>query len=116
MKRETHFKERFERTLPYLIAAIIIYNLSPIVMALLQSPLYNLLPPFYLCTNLVIAFIFGKKHGSDPMLAVVVTLAFIPTMFMFFNASAWLYAVAYFALSILGEVIGKVYGNRFKFR
>ncbi len=111
---KTNIPQRFERMIWYVISAILIYNLSPLILASFKSPLYPLLPPFYLCTTLVIAFIYGKNHNTDPLLPVCLCLAFIPTIYIFFNASVWLYQVGYFLLAVVGMAIGKVYGGRFK--
>lgn len=106
--------ERFERVLPYLISAILIYNLAPLAVILTGDPLgiYNLLPAVYICAVLVISFIFGKKHGSDWIIALVLSLTFLPTMYIFFYSSAWVYMIVYFLASVVGNVIGVVYGRR----
>ncbi len=111
---KSNLPERFERSIWYIIAAILVYNLSPIALVLLRSPLYNLLPPFYLCTNLVIGFLYGRKIGTDPILPVCLCIAFIPTIYIFFNSTVWIYQIGYFLLSLLGMAIGKVYKGRMK--
>lgn len=106
--------ERFERIIPYLVTVLLIYNLMPIAVILTGDPLgvYNLLPAVYICVTLVAGFVFGKKCGTDWLAAFVLAIAFLPTMYFFFNSSAWLYVIVYFVAGVVGDVIGTVYGKR----
>lgn len=106
--------DRLQKILPYFIATVLIYNLAPIAVILTGDPLgmYNFLPALYICVLIVVSFAYGKKHGSDWLIAFCLTVAFLPTMCFFFNTSAWLYMVVYFIACIIGDVIGAVYGRR----
>ncbi len=105
--------ERFEKTLWYLVAAIAIYNITPLVCALSNFPLYNLLPPLYICAVLIISFMFGRRHGGDWLISFGLAAAFIPTIYMFFNPTVWIYVPVYLVAGFIGDVIGSVFGKRF---
>ncbi len=113
---KTNIPQRFEKMIWYVIAAIAVYNLLPLLVASLGLPILPLLPFVYICSNLVIAFVYGKNHNSDPLLPVCICVVFIPAIFMYFNTSAWVFLIVYFLISVLGMALGKVYGNRFKFK
>ena len=55
----------------------------------------------------VSALVYGKRKGFNIAFSIVVALLFIPTVFIFYNSTAWVYGVAYFAISLIGNIVGK---------
>ena len=106
-------RERFDKMIWYVIAMIAIFYFSPILCYLTNVPLYNLLPVFYLCAVRIISFMFAQRHGGDWLISVASMIAFIPCMYMFFNASAWIYVPIFGIMSFGCVILGTIFKNRF---
>lgn len=106
-------KERFDKMLWYVVTIVAIFYFTPILCALINFPLYNLLPVFYLCAVMIISFMFAKRHGGDWLISLVSMIAFIPCMYMFFNETAWIYVPIYGIMSFLCVILGTIFKNRF---
>lgn len=110
-------KERFERTMPYLIFIIVAYYSLPIILvaALRESAagIYQALPALDICFSMGACFFFGKRHGGDWLMAIESSLVFLPCIYIFFNPTAWIYFPIIALLSLLAVFIGTVFKNRF---
>lgn len=55
----------------------------------------------------VICFItslfYGIKNGFDFIFSVIVGILFIPTIFIYYNSSAWVYIIGYAIISLIGN-------------
>lgn len=58
------------------------------------------------------SLIYGAKHGFEPALPVIATVLFAPTVLIYYNESAWVYAAAYGVLSLAGNCAGRVFHQR----
>lgn len=56
---------------------------------------------------LVTAIIYGIRNGFCLSLPVLAFFLFLPTVYLYYNASAWPYAVVYSGLVLVGTAIGK---------
>lgn len=69
-----------------------------------------------LCVMPLIAFmcsvIYGARHGFEPLLPLIVIVLFAPTVFIYYNASAWVYAIAYGVISLAGNAAGRIFHQR----
>ncbi len=106
-------KERFEKMLWYIVWTVAIFYITPIVCALIQFPLFNILPAIYMCVVMVVSFMFAKKHGGDWLISIAMMVVFIPCIEMFFNPTVWIYVPIYGVMSFIGMIIGTVFKNRF---
>ena len=100
----------------YIVAAVAILYGMPILCALTLAGVFNvmpLMPVIYLCTVLVISFLFGRKHGGDWLICLVLTAVFLPSIYMYFNATVWIYVPIYLIMSFIGLFVGFVFKNRF---
>ncbi|MDD6210980.1 MAG: hypothetical protein PUB21_10285 [Bacteroidales bacterium] len=52
------------------------------------------------------AFILGLKKGFNPLFPLTTLLLFIPSIYVFYNNSAWLYPLIYAILSFTGNTAG----------
>ncbi len=105
-------KKRLLALIPYAIALAIIFYALPflirdtgigMLMMLLVIPMLT-----FICS-----VIYGVREGFDILLPVIVTILFAPTVFIFYNASAWGYILAYGVISLAGNGIGRIfYGKR----
>lgn len=93
---------------PYLVVNIIGFYLLPIVIKdtgsamavmLLGSPL--------IC--LINSAVYGIKNSFNLLYSLIVALLFAPTIFIFYNSSAWIYIVGYGIIALVGNFIGKLF-------
>lgn len=96
-----------------LLTGILLFYLVPfVVLSLFSSPeakmgsllcfLFLLNPLYSIASGLV----FSLKCGFRWYLPFASALLFFPSIFLFYNSSAWVYTVGYFALSFAGCGIG----------
>ena len=60
----------------------------------------------------IISFFYGIRNGFDPCYIGIVAVMFAPSIFIFYNASAWVYIVAYAVIALLGNVIALPFRKR----
>ena len=53
-----------------------------------------------------LALIGGLRGALKPMFSVIVGIMFLPSVFIFLNASALIYCIAYGLLFLLGSLVG----------
>ena len=53
----------------------------------------------------VISMMYGIRNGFDFWYAFIVAILFIPSIFIFYNSSAWIYVVVYAGIALLGNFI-----------
>ena len=56
----------------------------------------------------VCALIYGIRHGFNFVFGIIAALLFLPSILIFYNASAWVYAFIYLGLALLGNGIGQL--------
>ena len=90
---------------PYIIAFVLCFYFLPLIMTNTAAAMFVMLilvPALIILTSLV----HGIKHGFDIRLSVCALILFIPTLFIFYNISAWVYVPVYFGLSLLTDLLG----------
>lgn len=61
----------------------------------------------------VTALVCGMRRGFSPLLPASAFLLFLPAVFIHYNASAWIYAIAYAVVVLAGNGVGRIlYGKR----
>ena len=93
----------------FLLAA----GLSPEFTLGIQLLLLFLLNPAY---SIVSGILFTWKRGFRWYLPFGTAAVFFPSIFLFSNSSAWIYAAGYFVLSFAGCGIGALLGRFFPSR
>ncbi len=73
-----------------------------VVVLLLLGPAYSL----------VGSILLAWKNGFRWYLPIVVGVLFAPTLFIFYNASAWPYLLAYVFLSLMGDFSGHILAQK----
>lgn len=53
----------------------------------------------------VISMMYGIRNGFDFWYVFIVAILFIPSIFIFYNSSAWIYVVVYAGIALLGNFI-----------
>lgn len=53
----------------------------------------------------VTSMMYGIRNGFDFWYVFIVAILFIPSIFIFYNSSAWIYVVVYAGIALLGNFI-----------
>jgi Ca2+/Na+ antiporter len=57
---------------------------------------------------IVTSFIYRKKHQSNYILPITIAILFTPTVYIYYNSSAFFYIPLYTVLSIAATLLAKV--------
>lgn len=64
-------------------------------------------------TAFITALACGMRRGFSPLLPAAAFVLFLPTVFLYYNASAWVYAAVYAVVVLAGNGAGWIfYGKR----
>ncbi|RHO52703.1 hypothetical protein DW094_13835 [Ruminococcaceae bacterium AM07-15] len=58
------------------------------------------------------AVLYGLGYGLHWLLPLAATILFVPSMFLFYNESAWVYGVIYGAVAAAGNGVGRIFYNK----
>ena len=59
----------------------------------------------------ITSIVFGIKHSFKLLYPITVALLFVPTIFMFYNSTAWVYIIVYGVIAFIGNFIGKLFSQ-----
>lgn len=93
---------------PYLILLALDFYLLPLLARDTGSAMLLMLCVMPLIA-LVSAVVCGVRRGFCPALPIAAFLLFIPTVFMYYNSSAWVYPVAYGVVVLIGNGVGRLF-------
>ncbi len=96
---------RFMKMLPHLIVIIIAFYLLPLLIIDTGSAMIMLLAiiPLICFIN---SLIYGQRAGFNLIYNILVAAIFVPTIFIFYNSTAWLYIIGFGIISLVGNVFG----------
>lgn len=60
----------------------------------------------------VTSIFYGLKNGFDFGYVLIVALIFVPSIFIFYNSSAWIYVGVYTVVALLGNLIALLLRKR----
>ena len=60
----------------------------------------------------VTSIFYGLKNGFDFEYVLIVALIFVPSIFIFYNSSAWIYVAVYTVVVLLGNLIALLLRKR----
>jgi hypothetical protein len=99
------FKDRFKSEIIfYLVIILDFYLLGHFVMDTGSGMFILLIVVPVIC--LITSIIYGLLIGFRLYFSLIVGILFIPTIFIYYNESAWVYAVAYAIISFIGQALG----------
>lgn len=93
--------------LPYLVVTLVNFYLLPFLIKDTGSAMIILLVIVPIIC-FVCSVLYGVKYSFHWLYAVTVAILFIPTIFIFYNSSAWIYIVGYSFIALIGNVIGMI--------
>ncbi len=101
-------KKRLFAIIPYAIVLAVDFYLLP---SLINNTGVAML--MMLCIMPLLALfcsvIYGVRQGFDFLLPITAMILFIPTIFIYFNESAWVYVIAYGIIILVGSGIGRIF-------
>jgi hypothetical protein len=97
--------------LPYLAVILADFYLLPVLIRSFAAAILILLIAIPLIC-FVCSAVFGAKHSFHIWYAVLVAALFVPSVFIFYNATAWPYAVGYGVAALAGNAIGSSFSKK----
>ena len=61
---------------------------------------------------LITSVFYGIRNGFNFWYILIVAIMFSPSIFIFYNSSAWVYVVGYAVIALLGNLIALPVGKR----
>lgn len=98
--------DKIKKNWVYYFIIFIIFYLIPILIQDTGSDMFILLIVIPLIT-LITSIIYGLRNVFDFIYPLIVAILFIPTLFIYYNASAWTYILVYSMIAVIGELLGK---------
>ena len=99
------WKEKGKQVWPYILVCIAAFYLPPIWIedtGLFMVFLLALLP--FIC--FAASMLWAMKAGFDWTFSIAVGVIFLPSIFIFYNSSAWVYSIVYGVFSLVGVFFG----------
>ena len=95
-------------TLPFLLVIVFDFYLLPLLISDTGSGMFILLIAVpAIC--FICSLIYGIKHSFHLIYPAIVAVLFIPTIFIFYNSSAWVYILAYGVIALIGNIAGMIF-------
>lgn len=104
-------KKKLLALLPYAITLAIAFYVLPLFIKDTGSGMFMLLLVIPLLT-FVCAIVYGVRQGFDFLLTIAAIILFAPTIFIFYNTSAWIYIIAYAVIALVGNGIGRIFHKK----
>ena len=98
--------DKIKKNWVYYFIIFITFYLIPILIQDTGSGMFILLIVIPLIT-LITSIIYGLRNVFDFIYPLIVAILFIPTLFIYYNISAWVYIIAYSLIALIGEIFGK---------
>ena len=98
--------DKIKKNWVYYFIIFITFYLIPILIQDTESGMFILLIVIPLIT-LITSIIYGLRNVFDFIYPLIVAILFIPTLFIYYNASAWTYILVYSMIAVIGELLGK---------
>ena len=105
--------QSLKRLFPFWVVEAVVFYLIPLSGQNTGMSMLNLLIITPLCC-FICALVYGAINGFNIALAAGTALLFIPAIFIFYNSTAWVYIIAFTAISAIGNFIGKLFFTRHK--
>lgn len=98
-------KQKAIGMLPYLIVLALDYYALPFLITDTGTAMFLLLGVIPLI-SMVCAFICGVRQGFHWLFVLCGTVLFIPSIWIFYNSSAWFYVAVYGVILLVGNAFG----------
>lgn len=103
--------ERFKRALPFYIAMLLNFYLLPLLIADTGTAMVVLLVLVpVIC--FAISVVYGIKNGFHLEYAAIIAVLFIPSIFIYYNSSAWVYIIGYGIIAFVGNLVSSLFRKK----
>src|SRR5690606_28080673 len=102
-----------KKMLSYLLICVIAFYILPLLGEDTGSFILILLLAIPLVC-FIASLSYGIKNGFNIIFPLIVGILFIPTIFIYYNSSAWIYIVGYVGISLVGNLLGSFFENGVK--
>lgn len=96
-----------KKILPFLIAFLLIFYVLPFIIKT-SFILLAMLPILVL----IVSLIYGALHGFNFLLSLLCAVLFIPMLFIEFGLIGFVYVVAFFIVSLIGNLLGLIFRKK----
>lgn len=95
----------------YVVLLLVDFYLLPLLIKDTGSGIFLLL---IMMPSLVFlgAVIYGLRCGLHWFLSLAAAVLFLPSIFLFYNESAWIYSVIYGAVAAAGNGVGRIFYHK----
>lgn len=97
--------EKYKKMIPYLLVNAADFYLLPFLIWDTGSAMVLMLGVMPFICFFCSAF-YGYRNTFQPLFALFTAVLFAPSIFIFYNESAWVYAIVYGAAALLGDAAG----------
>ena len=101
-------KKKCVGLLPYIAVLVVDFYLLPFLIKDTGAAMLLLLVVMPL-TAFITAVVYGLRNGFSVLLPIAAMVLFVPTIFIHYNSSAWVYAVFYMAVVLVGTGVGRAF-------
>ena len=101
-------KKKLLALIPYAIVLAINFYLLPLFVNNTGMAMLLMLCVIPMIT-FICALIYGVRQGFGYLLPTTATILFAPTIFIYYNSSAWVYIIAYAVIALAGNGIGRIF-------
>jgi hypothetical protein len=101
-------KKKLLALIPFAVALVINFYALPLLIRDTGTAIFILIMLIPLIT-FICALIYGVRHGFNLIFPIIVAILFAPTIFIFYNTSAWVYIITYAIVALVGNGIGRIF-------
>lgn len=105
---EESLVEKTTKQLPYLLVILLGFYWLPLLIVDTGSAMMLLLVIIPLICFLC-SCVYGARHSFNFFYAMIVAVLFIPSIFIFYNTTAWVYSLGYGIISLIGNLVGALF-------
>ncbi len=96
------------KLVPYMLIVTFAFYFLPSLITDTGSAMFIMLITIPLIT-LICSISHGIRRGFNIFLPIITVLLFVPSFFIFYNTSAWIYIPIYGLISLIGNLFGRIF-------
>lgn len=100
-----------KKVLPFVFVILLDFYALPLLIHDTGSAMVLLLVLMPLVC-FIVSSVYGARNGFHFLFAFLAAALFVPSIFIFYNSSAWVYCVAYGVITLLGNAAGMLFGKK----
>lgn len=93
------------KMIPYVVVLLLAFYVPPLLMKDTGSAMLLLLLVMPMIT-IVASFLYGKTNGFQFLYPIIVMVMFLPSVYIFYNDSAFIYVFVFGAMALVASFFG----------